>query len=138
MKFPYRKIGDYWMPVIHVGLQRESVRIFVEALVDSGSSCCIFTADLAPVLGIVDVRGGRRVGFSGISGVELAGFRHSIDLVIGGKIFRNIDVLFSEELPVNSINILGQHGFFELFPVKFLQSRGEIDILLRSKYAKRR
>ena len=126
------------MPVIHVGLHRGGVCAFAEALVDSGSSVSIFTDDLAPILGILDIEDGKKIEFAGIDGVVMSGYCHSVDLIVGGEMLHNIDVLFSHELPSDAINILGQHGFFDLFPIRFLQSKGEIDVQLRSRFAKKR
>lgn len=129
MKFPYVNDWGFFMPIIPVTLRRGESSVRAEALVDSGAASCIFNAQFATALGIVDIEAGAQVQFQGISGGPLNGFVHTVTLEIGGNRFHDVDIAFSREMPDNAVNILGQEGFFELFPVKFTLRKQEIELM---------
>lgn len=58
MKFPYEQIGSYHMPVIPVTISVGERCIVTEALIDSGAASCIFDAQIAEAIGILDIEGG--------------------------------------------------------------------------------
>ena len=133
MKFPYVHLGDSDMPIIPVTLNLGENYIVTEALVDSGAASCIFDAQFAEVLGITDlVENGQEIVFEGISGHTLTGYCHDVTLIIGGYQCPRIRIAFSRDMPDNAVNILGQQGFFELFPIKFTYGKKEIDVMFEA------
>ena len=55
-------------------------------------------------------------------------------LEVGGNRFHDVIVAFSREMPDNAVNILGQEGFFGLFPVKFTLRKHEIELMAASPH----
>jgi hypothetical protein len=117
------------MPVIPLTLSLGDAYVVTEALVDSGASCCIFDAQFAEVLGIADVEAGDLLRFEGVSGHTITGYRHDVTLRVGGHAFGDVPLYFSAGMPDNAVNILGQHGFFDLFPIKFTFRKKEVEII---------
>ena len=131
MTFPYVNLLDgSSMPVIPVTLGRGDRYVVTEALIDSGSANGIFDAQFAKALGISSLHSGTKRIFEGISGHRIAGYQHSVNLIVGGKRIPHVMIAFSEDMPDNSVNILGQQGFFELFPITFNYRKKEITIAL--------
>lgn len=132
MKIKYRKIDDqtrpegHWFyPLLQVFLRHEVSMRPVLALVDSGSSDCIFSASFGEVLGL-DVRAGKPYGFHGFDLNEVTGFVHKVRLqVTGFSHWIEVDAVFieSEVMP-----ILGQQGFFESYQVIFERFRRQFEI----------
>jgi hypothetical protein len=129
MKFPYARYQTYHMPIIPVTLSRGDFCIVTEALIDSGAASCIFDAQFASALGITELDDGDPIEFEGVSGHRLIGYRHAITLEVGGNRFANVTIAFSEDMPDNAVNILGQQGFFDLFPIKFIYRKKEIELM---------
>lgn len=136
MTFAYKRVGNVFMPVIPVVLRRVNRVAGSMALIDSGATCSIFDAEMASVLGIEEIESGSCLAFEGATGHTFVGYSHSVDLEIGGVKFCNVDIAFTEGMPDNAVNILGQRGFFELCPVRFVQCKNEVDVQLRSRYSK--
>lgn len=134
MKFPYVIAWGFFMPLIPVRLRRGDSSVQAEALVDSGAASCIFNAQFAAALGIANVEEGAKVQFQGISGNPLDGYLHSVTLEIGGNRFHNVEIAFSRAMPDNAANILGQEGFFDLFPVKFTRRKREIELMASTSH----
>jgi len=103
-----------------------------EALVDSGAGKCIFDAQFADALGISRIEKGNELIFEGVSWHFLVGYEHTVDLSIGGNRFYGVDIAFSRQMPDNATNILGQAGFFDLFPIKFTLRKREIELMAGS------
>jgi hypothetical protein len=87
-----------------------------EAIVDSGSSTCLFHADIGKAHGLK-----LKEGVKGALGGVVGGFKgevyyHRVKLCVGGGIIA-INAGFSENLSVAAL--LGRHGFFEHFTVLF-------------------
>lgn len=133
MKFPYVNMGTYHMPIIPVTLSNGDSSIVTEALVDSGAARCIFDAEFAGALGISDVESGDPMEFEGVSGDTVIGYCHDVTLAVGGNRFHNVGIAFSPDMPDNAVNILGQQGFFDLFPIKFTLSKREIHLMAGSR-----
>ena len=129
MKFPYARYQSYYMPIIPLTLSREDRFIVTEALVDSGAASSVFDAQFAEALGITDVRNGTKVIFEGVSGHQLAGYEHDVTIEVGGNRFANVTLAFCADMPDNAVNILGQQGFFDLFPIKFMYRLKEIELM---------
>ena len=134
MKFPYVDRGGGLMPIIPVTLNYDDDLdcIPTEALVDSGAGLSIFDAELAEELGIPDIESGDEASFEGVTGHRFIGYSHGVTLIIGGVHFQNVSVAFSRSMPDNATNILGQQGFFSLFPVKLTYSKNEVELMCGS------
>ena len=131
MKFPYAQYGDSYMPVIPVTVSRGEHCFVTEALVDSGAASCVFDAQIAGLLGIEDLeKEGIRLEFEGVSGHRVSGYQHNVTLEVGGNRFHEVPIAFTRDMPDNAVNILGQQGFFEIFPIKFTYHIKEIDLMM--------
>lgn len=131
MQFPYKKFKltdgtELLKPIIPIGLLFNGRLVRYEALVDSGADFNIFNAEIGELIGI-DIRSGEKVEFSGIAGKPFKVFLHNLTLEIGGWRHK-IAAGFSYEISPYGFGILGQRGFFNLFRVKFLFSKGIIEI----------
>lgn len=131
MQFPYKKFKladgtELLKPIIPIGLLYKGKLIKYEALIDSGADFNIFNAEIGELLGI-DVRSGKKMKFSGIAGQPFNVFLHNLTLKIGGWQYK-IRAGFSYEISPYGFGILGQKGFFDLFRVKFVISKGIIEI----------
>lgn len=132
MNIKYRKIDDetrpegYWYyPLLQVFIRNGVNMRPVLALVDSGSSDCVFSASFGEVLGI-DVPAGKPHQFHAFDLKAVRGFVHKVQLqVTGFDHWVEIDAVFieSEVLP-----ILGQQGFFESYQVVFERFRRQFEI----------
>lgn len=139
MKFPYVDRGyGTLVPIIPVTVGKGDNCIVTEALVDSGADQSIFDAQFAEAVGIEDVESGEEVKFEGVSGHFLTGYLHDVDLNVGGNPFRDVNIAFSRDMPDNAVNILGQQGFFDLFPIKFTYSARQIELMTGSALARQR
>ena len=131
MQFPYKKFKltdgtELLKPIIPIGLLFNGKLIKYEALIDSGADFNIFNAEIGELLGI-DIRSGKKVKFSGIAGKPFEVFLHTITIKIGGWQYK-IVAGFSYEISPYGFGILGQRGFFDLFRVKFIFSKGIVEI----------
>ena len=131
MQFPYKKFKladstELLKPIIPIGLLFNGKSVKYETLIDSGADFNIFNAEIGELLGI-DIRSGKKVKFSGIAGEPFEVFLHNLTLEIGGWQYK-IVAGFSYEISPYGFGILGQKGFFDLFKVKFIFSKGIIEI----------
>jgi len=131
MQFPYKKFKltdgtELLKPIIPIGLLFNGKLIRYEALIDSGADFNIFNAEIGELLGI-DISSGKKVKFSGIAGEPFEVYLHNVTLEIGGWHYK-ITTGFSYEISPYGFGILGQRGFFDLFRVKFIFSKGIIEI----------
>jgi len=131
MQFPYKrfKLADgteLLKPIIPIGLLYKGKQIKYEALIDSGADFNIFNAEIGELLGI-DIRSGKKMKFSGIAGEPFEVYLHRLTLEIGGCQYE-IVAGFSYKISPYGFGILGQKGFFDLFRVKFIFSKGIIEI----------
>ena len=131
MQFPCKKFKladstELLKPIIPIGLLFNGKSVKYEALIDSGADFNIFNAEIGELLGI-DIRSGKKVKFSGIAGEPFEVFLHNLTLEIGGWQYK-IVAGFSYEISPYGFGILGQRGFFDLFRVKFIFSKGIIEI----------
>ena len=113
-------------PIIPIGLLFNGKLIRYEALIDSGADFNIFNAEIGELLGI-DIRSGKKVKFSGIAGEPFEVYLHNLTIEVGGWHYK-IVVGFSYGISPYGFGILGQKGFFDLFRVKFIFSKGIIEI----------
>ena len=131
MQFPYKrfKLADgteLLKPIIPIGLLYKGKQIKYEALIDSGADFNIFNAEIGELLGI-DIRSGKKMKFSGIAGEPFEVYLHNLAVEIGGWQYK-IVAGFSYEISPYGFGVLGQKGFFDLFRVKFIFSKGIIEI----------
>ncbi len=131
MRFGYKKFRladgtELLKPIIPIGLLYNGRIIKYEALIDSGADFNIFNAEIGELFGI-DIRSGKKMEFSGIAGEPFEVYLHNLTLEIGGWRY-NIMAGFSYEISPHGFGILGQKGFFNLFRVKFIHSKGTIEI----------
>ncbi len=131
MKFTYKKFTlaggiEILKPIIPIGLLFNKKFIRYEALIDSGADFNIFNAEIGELLDI-DICSGKRIKFAGIAGKPFEVYLHNLTLEIGGWRHR-IEAGFSYEISPYGFGILGQKGFFNLFRVKFIFSKGIIEI----------
>ena len=131
MRFPYKKFKladgiELFKPIIPIGLLFNGKQIRYEALIDSGADFNIFNAEIGEIIGI-NIRDGKKVQFSGIAGEPFEVYLHGLTLEVGGWQYK-IVAGFSYEISPYGFGILGQKGFFDLFRVKFIFSKGIIEI----------
>jgi hypothetical protein len=132
MNIPYRKIDDdtrpeghSFYPLLQVFIRYGMNMRPVLALVDSGSSDCVFSASFGEVLGI-DVPAGKPHHFHAFDLKEVQGFVHKVHLQVNGfPHWIDVDAVFieSEVLP-----ILGQRNFFESYQIVFERYRRKFEI----------
>ncbi len=129
MKFPYVQVREFCMPIIPIVLQRGDTTVASTAFVDSGAGECTIDVQYAAALGIEDLETGAPVEFEGVTGATFVGYDHEVTLVLGGHAFANVPITFARGMPDNAAGILGQEGFFDLFPIKFTYSKHQIELM---------
>lgn len=105
-----------WTPLLNVNLihnHRKSNRF--EAVVDSGSPCCLFHADVGIDIGI-DITKGIEEPLGGVIGGTTGKMWFQVKLCLPGTILE-ITAGFSNRLSV--AGILGRSGFFDNYVVTF-------------------
>ncbi|HWY79294.1 MAG TPA: hypothetical protein VNW29_02960 [Candidatus Sulfotelmatobacter sp.] len=117
-KFSYKKIGNYYRPIIDIKLKHEGKEVNYAVLLDSGSDFNIFHSDVAKLLGI-DISGLKPFSFGGVKkGVSCVGYSAGVEIEVNGITFKAA-VLFTSDFSDNGYAIVGQRGFFEHFTVIF-------------------
>ena len=132
MQFPYKKFKladgtDLLKPIIPIGLLFNDKLIRYEALIDSGADFNLFNAEIGELLDM-DIRSGKKVEFSGVAGKPFEVYLHEVTIEIGGWQHK-IPAGFSYEISSYGFGVLGQKGFFNLFRIQFLFSKGIIEIM---------
>ena len=132
MQFSYKKFKladgtELLKPIIPIGLLFGKKSIRHEALIDSGADFNIFNAEIGELLGI-SVLSGKKMEFSGITGGPFEVYFHDLILEVGGWQYK-IAAGFSYKISPYGFGVLGQRGFFNLFRVKFMFSKGIIKIV---------
>lgn len=108
-----------WMPIVNVRLLHGHTQLkgTHEAIVDSGAPYCMLHANYCKPLGIKRLEDGEREPLSGIiDGLVADMYFHKIKVFVGAEQFETM-AGFCEKLAVGIL--LGRHGFFENFTVKF-------------------
>lgn len=135
MKFPYLivpNLADPTKPVIP--RPYIPVRLFYQekhrntfGLVDSGADVSIFHASIGRRLGI-QIEQGRSGKTSGIGGVEMVTYYHTLSLQVDGLAeIVPLEIGFADWLPVTGL--IGEVGFFDVYRITFERTKGEIDIV---------
>lgn len=104
-----------YRPMIPLILLYQRKYVQFEALIDSGADYNIFHADIAIYLGITLKKGSKRK-LSGIGGKVITGYEHQITLRLRDFAY-HAPVTFSADIPVNTLAVLGNKGFFDRFVI---------------------
>ena len=131
MKFPYMNLGQgIYRPIVpfHVSYQ-ESKAIKYFGLVDSGADFTYIAGELAPLIGIKDIKSGREGSVAGIGGVSKVYF-HPVTINIGGNNF-DIEAGFTTDSTISDFGcgLLGQVGLFDFCTIKFSRRKFEMEIV---------
>jgi hypothetical protein len=123
LKQPYKQVpvlggGVAWLPILRIQLSRNDVLTTpFEAIIDSGAHDCLFSADIAPAVGIPDFTTGiLKISDGVVKGAQMKSYAHDVRLVIGSDNFK-IEAYFSGEMPQGAL--LGRNGFFDKYVVTF-------------------
>lgn len=127
MKFPYRKYGAFYKPVVPVIFKYKDKSFPYQALIDTGADISIIHAEIAEQLGL-KLSDGEKFPFAGICGNAM-GFLHRVDLGIGGHIFKDIPVVFTKDINPYGFGILGHEGLFERMKLTFEVAKKQIEII---------
>ncbi len=131
MKFKYKLYNqEYLRPVIPIEIKYEDKKVGYEVLIDSGADMCLFDAGIGELLGI-DIKSGKKRKVVGVAGVSKDYYLHYVTIDVGGWEFE-VEVGFYPNMPKNTYGIVGQHGFFNLFIVKFDLMKTSIELKQRS------
>jgi len=141
MKFSYKRYPNpngiaIERPVILITLRNprspSSPGIRYEALVDSGSDRCIFSAEIGELLGI-DITATDKVLYVGgvVAGQRRPIYVHPVEIQVGDSSPPSFaaDVGFMPDFSKSGHGLLGRDGFFDQFSfVKFRDFDSEIEI----------
>ncbi len=141
MKFEYARYRrsegpDITRPIIRVLIRNprdpQSTSIAHEALVDSGADFCVFSGEIAELLGIDMAAGEQRLVNGVVAGESRPVYFHPVEITVGpyGHSLRlPIWAGFMPDLADNGHGILGRHGFFGgLSFVKFRDHDDELEL----------
>ena len=131
MKFSYKELATgHVRPIIPIAVRnpktKKSTRYY--GLIDSGSDTCIFSSEIADVIGI-DVKSGREQPIGGVvEGQRRSMYFHTVEVEIAGWT-HSCEVAFMPDLAKNGHGLLGRNGFFNRFSfVKFEQGKESIEL----------
>src|SRR3989338_5442240 len=125
--FEYKKIGNFWRPILPVTLKHNKKELKYIALLDSGADFNIFHSDIAMVLDI-DLTKLSKSSFSGINkGVRATMQMTIIEIGIDNYTF-NAPVYFSSDISPDGYGIVGQLGFFNKFKITFNFDKRKIEL----------
>jgi hypothetical protein len=138
MRFDYKRYRHpeeraILRPVIPVVLRNPRTAHFPavahEALVDSGSDRCIFSAEIGELLGF-DIKAGKELRVGGVvAGESRPMYLHVVAIEVGGigGVSFTAPVAFMPDLSNNGHGLLGRDGFFDQFSyVKFRDADNEL------------
>ncbi|MEX2013550.1 MAG: retropepsin-like aspartic protease [Parcubacteria group bacterium] len=134
------KLGpNIYRPILpfHISFQ-ESRSIKYFGLVDSGADFTYIAGELAPLIGIKNIKSGREGAVTGIGGKAKVYF-HPVTINIGGHDF-DIEAGFTTDATITSFGcgLLGQVGLFDYCTIKFSRRKFEMEINLVSEGLVRR
>lgn len=114
----------HWWPVVLVRLVDKRMQVKTKAfhaVVDSGSSACLFHADFLKPLGL-KLKDGIEDSIGGVGRqISIPVYYHDVRILIGIDWVIGVRAGFSEELSVPAL--LGRLGFFDSFRVTFDHSQ---------------
>lgn len=126
MIFKYEEITPkIRRPIIPILLRSETHFIIYHAIIDSGADNCIFSTDLATLLGI-KLPSENKVSFTGVGRDKVVGYWKRITMKIGSVIY-STKVIFAEISDFGH-GILGQKGFFDHFDITLSYNKQLIEI----------
>lgn len=130
--FEYKKLGNFWKPIVPINLKHNKKELKYVALLDSGADINIFHSDIAQVLSI-DLNALCQKSFSGIK-KEARGIMYMAIIEIGIDDYTfNAPVYFSPDISPDGYGIVGQNGFFDKFKVTFNFDQKKIELKKLSK-----
>ena len=131
MKFPYMNLGQgIYRPIVPFYIsQNGGKEIKYFGLVDSGADFTYIAGELAPLIGIKNMKSGREDLVIGIGGASKVYF-HPVTINIGGNNF-DIEAGFTTDSTITKFGcgLLGQVGLFDFCTIKFSRRKFEIEIV---------
>ena len=124
MKFPYQLFDGEYLPIIPIALKSKEEWIDFDVYIDTGASSCLFSADVAEMLGIPLEQGEIKKMTLG-DGNTLTVYIHNLLISVAGREFV-APVGFSKGLGI-SFAILGRKGIFDHFVICFLEREKMIE-----------
>ena len=130
MKFPYMNLGQgIYRPILpfHISYQGgKQIKYF--GLVDSGADYTYIASELAPLIGIKNLKTGREESVTGIGGKAKVYF-HPVTINVGGHDFE-IEAGFTTDSTITHFGcgLLGQVGLFDYCAIKFNRRKFEIEL----------
>ena len=122
--YPYKADRGLFFPVVRFSLIFKNTKIVIEALVDSGASISVFSADVAEVLGI-KVESGKRTSLGGVGG-SIVGYEHQVELAIA-QLRTFATVVFSKQYKIG-FNLIGRQDVFDKFTICFNEKRKQLEL----------
>lgn len=136
MKFRYKKYAPGVLrPIIPIEVGYGGVSIPYEVLIDSGADDCIFEAEIGELIGI-DITTGTEKKVCGITGQVELYYMHPVTITVGGWPF-DIEAGFLPNIAQLGHGVVGQHGFFDIFIVKFDFIKEIIELKERGRRCKK-
>jgi predicted aspartyl protease len=121
VRFDYRSyLGGALRPVVPITVEHSEKYINYTALMDTGADTCLFSSDVAHMLGI-ELKAVPAREMVGIANTTVQAYYHVVRIRIGDVSYRT-SVGFAE-MPNELYGLLGQQGFFDHFVVTFDRSR---------------
>jgi len=114
--------AEEWLPMLYVRIGKKHAKPSARfgAMLDTGSSFCLFRSDLGRSIGI-DVFAGTKQQMSGVvPGASTEAFFHRVNLHIEANWIVEVNAGFIENFTWGAL--LGRRGFFDQFNVKFSHS----------------
>lgn len=127
MKFPYRKYEIFYKPVLPVIFKLAEKKFSYQALIDTGADVSIIHAEIAEQLGI-EVKAGKKFAFGGICGTGL-GYVHKANIEIGGYVFQDVPIIFTQDINPYGFGILGHKGLFEKMKLVFEVGKKQFELI---------
>lgn len=133
MKFKYKPFqnmmadnGDFLVfPLLQVTLKNGRESLSLDCLVDSGAGNCLFSTDIAQILG-VDLSSAAKQEYYGIGNIAVTGYKSDIQLKVSGfEKWITIEAGFVDQ---NEMPLLGHSGFFENYEVIFRAYHNRFEI----------
>lgn len=114
--------AEEWYPMLFVRLSRKHAKgsLRFSAMLDTGSSFCLFRSDIGRSIGI-DVSAGTRQTIGGVvPGASAEVYFHRVNLHVEANWIVEINAGFIEGFQWGAL--LGRRGFFDQFDVRFRHS----------------
>src|SRR5215472_7391237 len=143
MRYKYRKIRSkedpnlvLLAPIIPIGLRYGDKFVTVLALIDSGAGLCLFHSSIGRVLGIY-IRSGKEETIRSLSPQAIPAYMHKVQFILRGEPVIDLEVGFIESDLLADGGLLGQHGFFDEFDIRFQRWQDSIHITRRKGWKTR-